>query len=92
MLKPGGITVHGIDLRDLMDFYNPLEFLKLDSKSWKEQFSDENIHNYTNRWRIRDFKEAFKKVGLTILKLDSQPESAGFSVTKEQKGNFHKDF
>ncbi len=91
VLKPGGIIAHQIDLRDHRDNAKPLEFLKLDAKEWRSQFTDENIHVYTNRWRVNDYKEAFEEAGFTILEIEPQ-NPTNYKVTEAQRRTFHKDF
>lgn len=91
VLKPGGVTAHGIDLRDHYDFKKPLEFLKLDAKEWRGRFDDKSLHMYTNRWRAKDFKEAFEAAGFKVLRYEpAKPE--GFTVTEEMRASFHPDF
>lgn len=85
VLKPGGITAHSIDLRDHDDFSRPYEFLKYDGKKWANKFNDENIHLYTNRWRARDYVEAFESAGFEIL--EQKTESAG-KITEADKKTF----
>ncbi len=88
-LKPGGITAHGIDLRDHDDFTRPYEFLKYDGKIWADKFNDENIHLYTNRWRAKDYIKAFREAGFEIL--EQKTESAG-QITEETKKTFSPEF
>jgi SAM-dependent methyltransferase len=58
LLKPGGFTVHQIDLRDHIDFEKPLEFLKVSESDY------EFTSPYgTNRWRRSDFETVFREAG-----------------------------
>ncbi|HEV2913238.1 MAG TPA: class I SAM-dependent methyltransferase [Pyrinomonadaceae bacterium] len=63
MLKPGGIAVHGIDLRDHTDFSKPLDFLMYSPEDYvlKTQATE-------NRWRASDFLDCFKSEGFEISK------------------------
>lgn len=71
VLRKGGVTAHQIDMRDHADFSKPLEFLKVDEDTWKEQWKDpKRAPWYLNRWRLSDFKAAFERAGFRILKLD----------------------
>jgi len=63
VLKPGGLTVHIIDLRDHIDFKNPREFLKVPVKDYK--FTSPYG---TNRLRSIDFKTAFESAGFSLRK------------------------
>jgi SAM-dependent methyltransferase len=61
--KVGGYSYHGIDLRDHLNYFKPLEFLKL---SQDEYF---NI-NTENRLRSLDHLNYFKKHGFNILNVN----------------------
>ncbi len=65
LLKPGGLSVHTIDLRDHIDFEKPLEFLKVS----RDEYKFTSPYG-TNRWRSPDFKNAFEKAGFKIRKID----------------------
>ena len=65
LLKPGGFTVHQIDLRDHIDFEKPLEFLKA-SKANYEFTSPYG----TNRWRQSDFGNAFRTAGFQQVRIE----------------------
>lgn len=71
VLRKGGVTAHQIDMRDHADFSKPLEFLKVDERTWNKGWEDPNRAAwYLNRWRLSDFKGAFERAGFRILKLD----------------------
>jgi SAM-dependent methyltransferase len=71
VLRKGGITAHQIDMRDHAEFSKPLEFLKVDERTWNEQWKDpKRAAWYLNRWRLSDFKAAFDHAGFRILKVD----------------------
>lgn len=88
-LKKGSYTAHNIDLRDHSNFSKPFEFLKMSKEEWRVRFNNSNIHFYENRWRMKDYIDAFKKRGFTIIStsINSQVE-----VTEEMKKQFHSDF
>ncbi len=70
VLRPGGITVHGIDLRDHRNFDRPLEFLKETEESWSRtmcEYCRSVPHGFMNRWRVGDFIREFEAAGLEIL-------------------------
>lgn len=99
VLKKGGITAHSIDLRDHTDFAKPYEFLKYDSKTWTNQFSDENIHLYTNRWRASNYRKAFESAGFEILEFEqksggqlSEHDKPGNPLTEKQRATFSNEF
>lgn len=66
VLKPGGLTMHVIDLRDHLNFDNPLEFLKVG----KDQYVYSSPYG-TNRRRAPDFRKAFQDAGFHIRKFDA---------------------
>ncbi|MEM7353423.1 MAG: methyltransferase domain-containing protein [Acidobacteriota bacterium] len=88
-LRPGGVTAHSIDLRDHDDFSKPYAFLAFSEEEWRARFKPENLHNYTNRWRAVDFRQAFEDAGFEILE-DYRQEEA--QVTEALKQTFHSDF
>jgi len=65
VLKPGGLTVHTIDLRDHNDFDQPREFLKVPVNQYR--FTSPYG---TNRWRSVDFKTAFESAGFSLHKFE----------------------
>lgn len=90
VLKPGGISMHGIDLRDHADFSKPYEFLKSSRVDWRNTFSKDYVHLYTNQWRAIDFVKYFQNNGFEIL--EYIPFYDGYYVSDEQKIYFHTDF
>jgi SAM-dependent methyltransferase len=63
MLKPGGLAVHGIDLRDHRNFNKPLDFLAYSSEGYSL-----NTPASENRWRASDFVDCFTVEGFELLK------------------------
>ena len=62
MLKPGGIVVHGIDLRDHFDFSKPLDFLMYTPEDYLAKTGATE-----NRWRASDFLDRFGAEGFELL-------------------------
>ena len=65
LLKPGGVTGHVIDMRDHRDFDDPFDFLRYPDWLWK--LATNRRPFYTNRWRLYDFEDAFRRAGLDIV-------------------------
>jgi len=66
LLKPGGVTTHGIDLRDHRDMSRPLRFLRYSEWMWRAATS-RRVH--TNRLRASDWQHAFESAGLTNVEV-----------------------
>lgn len=66
LLKPGGVTTHGIDLRDHRNFDEPLDFLRYPDWVWRGASSR---RTHTNRWRASDWQKAFREAGLTDIEI-----------------------
>ena len=63
MLNPGGLAVHGIDLRDHSDFNKPLDFLAYSPDDYLIKTPATE-----NRWRASDFLDCFTGEGFELLK------------------------
>ena len=87
VLPSGGLTAHHFDMRDHEDFSKPLEFLKLDTQTFKNR--DVPLHRSTNRWRLSDFVAAFKKSGFRVDKVEV---TSRLAVTEEMRQSLHPDF
>jgi SAM-dependent methyltransferase len=62
-LKPGGVTVHAVDLRDhAHGFRYPLEMLTFSDEIWQRRFDMKGGY-HVNRWRIPDFTRALDEAG-----------------------------
>ncbi len=61
VLRPGGLGLHQIDLRDHRPGRGPLEFLTIDGATWERAWRGK--FNYTNRKRLGWFLEAFARAG-----------------------------
>ena len=84
VLKPGGLTVHIIDLRDHIDFEKPREFLKVPLKNYK--FTSPYG---TNRLRSIDFKIAFEAAGFSLRKFAITDQK---EIEAEEYGGFDDYF
>jgi SAM-dependent methyltransferase len=63
----GGVSCHSIDQRDHRNFSKPLEYLKLDEKTWQELNSSSPSYIYTNRLRNSQTISLFENYGFTLL-------------------------
>lgn len=82
ILKPGGLAVHQIDLRDHEDFDNPLEFLKVSAEEWVERMAYRG-GSYLNRWRSCNYIEGLQQNGFEIELFKSDKKLAKEDVLKE---------
>ncbi len=89
VLPSGGLTAHHFDLRDHTDFSNPLEFLKVDAKTWKARFDEKTAYMSTNRWRLSDFRAAFERAGFEIQTVEV---TSTVDVTEKVRRSLHPDF
>ncbi len=64
-LKKNGLMIHQIDFRNHLNFENPFDFYKYSNKKW--ELLIKNSIFYTNRLRVSDFEELFKKNNFKIL-------------------------
>lgn len=69
LLAPGGLSVHGIDLRDHRDLDAPHGFLRYPDWLWHAATSHKIS---TNRWRASDWKDGFKRAGLVDVAIESR--------------------
>lgn len=86
ILKPGGVTVHCIDLRDHRDFNRPLNFLHESDESWRslmEEYCRHNGSGYMNRWRAGEFVRAFEGEGFEILEMDPEMKISAEALASE---------
>jgi len=84
VLKPGGLTVHIIDLRDHINFEKPREFLKVPIREYK--FTSPYG---TNRLRSIDFKTAFESAGFSLRKFEITEQK---EIDDEEYGTFDDYF
>lgn len=90
VLRTGGITAHQIDLRDHADVSKPLEFLKVDEHTWREQWKDpRRTAWHLNRWRASDFTSAFERAGFRIIRVHV---NATFPVDEALRGTLDPMF
>lgn len=86
LLKPGGVTTHGIDLRDHRNFELPLDFLRYPEWMWQAASSR---RTHTNRWRASDWSNAFQAAGLVDIRVEPKEVA---DVTNKQRDRFAKKF
>lgn len=69
LLKPGGYSIHGIDISDHLIYYDPRvsrkEYLRYSDKVWRRFF--ENDVQYFNRVQRPEWLELFRKAGLELV-------------------------
>ena len=70
ILKPGGYSIHEIDIADHLSMYVPgmsrKNYLRYSDKSWKRFF--ENDFQYFNRLQVPDWMCLFEQAGLELVK------------------------
>ncbi len=102
VLKPGGVGLHQIDLRDHRDFGRPLDFLRYPEADWVSLFDPDDPRplppslgarrppwEYTNRWRRADFVSAFEAAGAPVVRATPGRTAA---IPVEVRGALHPDF
>jgi cyclopropane fatty-acyl-phospholipid synthase-like methyltransferase len=74
ILKPGGYSVHKIDLHDHLAFYDKgasqKTYLKYSDSAWKHYF--ENKVQYFNRIQRPEWLQLFQSAGLTLVQEESR--------------------
>lgn len=88
LLRPGGVGLHQIDLRDHRDFSRPLEFLRHSAEEWLA-LNREYMYSYTNRWRRGDFVRAFERAGFEVLEVEVNARAPFDEALRPQ---LHPDF
>lgn len=86
VLKPGGLMIHKIDLRDHYNFNKPLMFLKYSKKTWENWMTKEG-YSYTNRLRADDIIKMVKYEGFKVVKTRKDKLQK-----KVDYNNVHKDY
>jgi predicted SAM-dependent methyltransferase len=80
LLKPGGYSVHSINIRDHLYQYDSTvsrkQYLKYPHWFWNLCF--ENKIQYTNRIQRSDWLELFKKAGLTLVEEEVEQEDLSY--------------
>lgn len=66
VLRPGGLALHYIDLRDHRDFDAPRAFLRYSHSEWESQLQGTPF-DYTNRLRRASLRAGFLSAGLEVL-------------------------
>lgn len=65
-LRPGGVMLHEIDLRDHINVANPFSFYRYGKGEWNDLTKGSIF--YTNRLRASDYKKIFKANNFTELR------------------------
>ncbi len=85
ILKPGGSTIHGIDLGDHLTYYDARvsfkNYLRYSDKVWRRFF--ENDVQYFNRVQRPEWLELFRKAGLELV--EEIPSSIDINLIKVDK-------
>jgi SAM-dependent methyltransferase len=85
VIRKDGICIHGIDLMEHKGLeenatvFYPFEFLKYSKEEWTKIWEKADKRHYTNRWRMPEFINAFKKVGFEILSIETHRETLNFA-------------
>ncbi len=86
LLKPGGYSLHKIDLIDHLYYYDTSasvkNYLRYPDKVWKRYF--ENSVQYINRVQRPEWLDFFHKAGLELV--EEQPIFADLGTIKVDKG------
>jgi hypothetical protein len=97
LLKPGGMCIHSIDLKDHANPLDPLGFLKVSNEEYAARATE-------NRWRASDFLNEFKFAGYDLLTVrmrddvtpvaeDGNMDMMAAFMAEEPLGNYqHTDF
>lgn len=67
IVRPGGYLYHRVDMRDHYNFSAPFLFYKYSDALWERFLTREGV-SYTNRWRYRDFLDAFRHHGMEVVR------------------------
>jgi len=86
LLKPGGYSVHSINIRDHLYLYDrkvsPKQYLQYSHWLWNVCF--ENDVQYINRIQRCDWLELFSKAGLALVEEEVEPEDvSGLKVATD---------
>jgi SAM-dependent methyltransferase len=88
LLKPGGFSVHSINIRDHLYLYDgtvsPKQYLQYSNRFWSLCF--ENGVQYINRIQRSKWLELFRKAGLTLLEEQVEQEDlSGLKIATEYR-------
>jgi len=86
VLKPGGYSVHSINIRDHLYLYDttasPKQYLQYSDRVWKTWFS--NDVQYINRIQRSEWLELFGSAGLKLVEEEIEPEEiSGLKIAAE---------
>lgn len=68
VMRIGGVMYHKIDLRDHYNFKEPLKFLEYSNFVWNN-FCTKVGYSYTNRLRVDDYVDLFRKYHFANIKM-----------------------
>lgn len=77
-LRPGGIMIHEVDLRDHVNVSNPFNFYKYSEGEWADLTNDTIF--YTNRLRSSDFMALFLQAGLKINFIKKEKQDLNVTI------------
>ena len=86
LLKPGGYSLHSINIRDHLYQYDPKasrkQYLQYSNRVWKTCFA--NDVQYINRIQHSEWLEIFKNAGLTLVEEEVEPEDlSGLKIAED---------
>ncbi len=92
LLKPGGYTIHSINLTDHLYLYDksvsPKKYLMFSDTVWESFF--ENKVQYFNRVQRPEWLNLFKKSGFELIEEDSEYIDIGTMKTNKKYANISK--
>jgi len=93
LLKPGGYSIHTIDIGDHISYYgrnvSRKNYLRYSDKSWKRFF--ENEVQYFNRIQRSRWLSLFQQAGLELVDEESQYCDIGITIDKKYRNYNRKD-
>lgn len=92
LLKPGGYSIHQIDLGDHLSYYDPIvpikNYLRYSDAAWKRCF--ENKVQYFNRVQRPEWLRFFEDAGLLLVEEQSLTSDIGVIEVDEKYGHLEK--
>jgi len=92
LLKPGGYSIHRIDLGDHLSYYDrsvsKKNYLRYSDKIWKRYF--ENQIQYFNRVQRPEWLNLFRRVGFSLIEDISLPCDIGIIKIDKKYENINK--
>ena len=89
LLKPGGLSVQSINIRDHLYLYDrtasPKQYLQYSNRTWNRYF--ENIVQYINRIQRSEWLRLFKEAGLELVEEQVEQEDlSGLKIAHDYHG------